>query len=105
MTQPRLFLVAIIIAAAGAITLGMHPAAARVTSASATYDRGVLIVRGRTARAGQFVSLNRVLIQRSNRVGQFAFRLTRVPPSCTVRLRANGRELRVPIKNCPRRRR
>jgi hypothetical protein len=105
MVRPWLFLLVVMIAMTGVIVLDRSPAAARVMSASAHYEGGTLIVRGRTARPGQFVSLNRGLIQRSNRVGQFVFRVTRLPPSCTVRLRASGRETRVQIRNCPLRRR
>lgn len=96
----RIVLVAIALSASTAM-LSPNTAHAQIVSASARYDRGVLVVRGTTAKPRQFVRLNRFRIKLSNRVGQFAFHQTRVPQTCSVQLRSAGRELSVPIRNCP----
>ncbi|BAQ15633.1 hypothetical protein [Methyloceanibacter caenitepidi] len=74
---------------------------AEVVSAKARYDGGLVIVRGKTAEPMQFVSLDRVLATRSNRVGRFVFRQSRIPHRCSVLLYSEGRSMTVPIKNCP----
>jgi hypothetical protein len=74
---------------------------AEVKSAKARYDGGLLIVRGKTTEPRQFVSLDRVLATRSNRVGRFVFRQARIPNRCSVLLYSEGRKMTVPIKNCP----
>jgi hypothetical protein len=76
------------------------PASAQVASATAHYKSGVLTVHGRTVRPRQFVNFSGV-IHRSNRVGSFIFLQTRLPPTCVVTLRSQGRSHRVPIRNCP----
>jgi hypothetical protein len=85
----------------GSVAFTTAEVVAQVVSAKARYNQGILIVRGRTAEPRQFVSLGGVLIQRSNRVGRFVFRQTRLPPTCAVSLRAEGQEVSVPIRNCP----
>lgn len=86
----------------GAMTMfGADVANAQIVSASARYDKGVLVVRGVTAKPRQFVRLNRFRIKLSNRVGRFVFNQTRLPQNCSVRLRSAGHELTVPIRNCP----
>ncbi len=74
---------------------------AQIVSAKARYDRGILIVRGRTEAPLQYVSLNRFFVKRSNRLGRFVFRQTRLPSACAVTLRSEGQRLQVPIRNCP----
>ena len=74
---------------------------AEVKSAKARYDGGLLIVRGKTTEPLQFVSLDRVLATRSNRVGRFVFRQARIPNRGSVLLYSEGRKRTVPIKNCP----
>ncbi len=83
------------------VMFGPDMATAQILSASAHYDRGVLVVRGKTAEPRQFVKLNRFRIKLSNRVGRFVFHQTRLPRTCDVRLRSAGHELIVPIRNCP----
>lgn len=86
----------------GTMTMsGVDGARAQIVSASARYDKGVLVVRGITAEPRQFVRLNRFRIKLSNRVGRFVFHQTRLPLDCSVRLRSAGHELTVPIRNCP----
>jgi len=75
-------------------------AQAQIVSAKARFERGHLIVRGKTEGPRQYVSLNRFVVKRSNRRGRFVFRQKRQPLSCIVTLRSNGQQLRVPIKNC-----
>jgi hypothetical protein len=74
---------------------------AQVVSASARYDRGTLVVHGKTAKPRQYVRLNRFRIKLSNNVGQFAFHQTRLPRTCSVRLRSAGHGITIPIRNCP----
>lgn len=74
---------------------------AQIVSASARYDRGVVAVQGATAQPRQYVRLNRFRITLSDRLGGFAFRVTQLPKTCSVRLRSSGHERRVPIRNCP----
>lgn len=97
--QSRIF-ACIAIAATAVALLATTEVHAQVVSATARYDRGVLIVRGRTAQGGQFVSLNRAIIHRSNTVGRFVFRQTTLPRSCEVSLRSAGRTFSIPIENC-----
>jgi hypothetical protein len=96
----RRMLVAIVLSASAAM-LSPKTAHAQVVSASAQYDRGLLVVRGTTAKPRQFVQLNRFRIKLSNREGRFVFRQTRLPRTCIVRLRSAGQELTVPVKDCP----
>ena len=74
---------------------------AQIVSTSALYDRGILVVRGTTAHPRQYVRLNRFRIKLSNSIGHFAFHQTRLPNTCSVRLRSAGQELTIPIRNCP----
>jgi hypothetical protein len=86
----------------GAMTIfGADVANGQIVSASARYDKGVLVVRGVTAKPRQFVRLNRFRIKLSNRVGRFVFHQTRFPQDCSVRLQSTGHQLTVPIRNCP----
>lgn len=78
-----------------------HIAYAQIVSASARYDRGIVVVRGTTAQPRQYVRLNRFRIKLSNSAGHFAFHQTRLPNTCSVRLRSAGHEITVPIRNCP----
>ena len=95
----------LVAAAALAASLVGHAACsstaqAQIVSAKAHYDRGIVIVRGRTREPRQYVSLNRFQVKRSNRLGRFVFRQTRLPASCAVTLQSEGQQLRVPIRNC-----
>lgn len=92
--------IVLIVAGLGA-TSGSIEAHAEIVSAKARYDRGLLIVRGKTAEPMQFVSLSRKLVTRSNRVGRFVFRQSRLPQLCSVHLHSEGQQLTIPIKNCP----
>jgi len=97
---PRLLAVAALAVSLAANAAVSSPAYAEIVSAKARYDRGILIVRGRTAAPLQYVSLNRFFVKRSNRRGRFVFRQTRLPASCTVTLRSDSQQLRVPVRNC-----
>jgi hypothetical protein len=93
--QRRLIaVVAVMLTAVLSASYDTDSANAQVVSAKARYDRGILIVRGKTAEPRQFVSLDRVNILRSNRVGRFVFRQMRLPRVCTVRLQSAGHETR-----------
>ncbi len=74
---------------------------AGIVSASARYDDGKLVVQGKTDKPQEYVELNNFLIQRSNRLGEFSFEQTRLPNSCTLHLRSDGKTTDVPIENCP----
>jgi hypothetical protein len=91
---------ALLVAVTGSLCAG-DTGHAEVKSAKARYDGGLLIVRGKTTEPRQFVSLDRVLATRSNRVGRFVFRQARIPIRCSVLLYSEGRKMTVPIKNCP----
>jgi hypothetical protein len=97
---PRLFAIAALAVSLPANAAVSSPAHAQIVSAKARYDRGILIVRGRTAAPLQYVLLNRFFVKRSNRRGRFVFRQTRLPASCAVTLRSEDQQLRVPVKNC-----
>lgn len=95
----QLPIVAGIVVVVGA--LGASSADAQIVSATAEYNRGSLVIRGKTAKPRQVVSLNRFHMKRSNRAGDFVFRRTRIPRNCVVRLWSDG-DLRVlPVRNCP----
>lgn len=101
--DPRFLILAGLLFSASAIATSS--ADAQIASATASYDRGVLLVRGKTAKPRQLISLNRFHIKRSNRAGDFIFRQTRIPRDCLVRLRAEGDSRILRIDNCPLRRR
>jgi len=76
-------------------------ASAGIVSATARYEDGKLVVRGKTEKPQEYVELNSFLIKRSNRLGEFSFEQTRLPNSCTLHLRSGGKTTDVPIENCP----
>ena len=78
-----------------------NPATARVLSATAEYNRGVTIITGRTSSPGEYVRLDGRLIQRSNQVGHFRFRVPQLPSACTVRIQSDGKGLTAKVRNCP----
>jgi hypothetical protein len=80
--------------------LSADSADAQVLSATAIYDRGIVIVRGHTARPHQVVSVGRAWIQRSNRRREFVFHIKRLPDSCMVQLRSENTAKRIVIRNC-----
>lgn len=90
-----------LLVAIAASSSARETAHAEVISAKARYDGGLIIVRGKTDEPMQFVSLDRSLATRSNRVGRFVFRQARIPHRCSVLLYSEGRKMTVPIKNCP----
>lgn len=90
-----------VLVAIGALLCTHDLGRAEVVSAKARYDGGLVIVRGKTAEPMQFVSLDRTLATRSNRIGRFVFRQSRIPHRCSVLLYSEGRSKTVPIKNCP----
>ncbi|WP_159079937.1 hypothetical protein [Methyloceanibacter sp. wino2] len=100
MARHRRSVIALAAAVTGLVCLA-EPGYAEVWSAKAHYDRGLLIVRGKTAEPLQYVSLSRTLVTRSNAVGRFVFRVSRIPKRCSVLLYSEGLRFSAPIKNCP----
>ncbi len=84
-----------------AITGSATVANAGIVSATARYENGRLVVRGKTTTPQEYVELNRFVIKRSNRLGEFTFEQTRLPTSCTLHLRSDGKTTDVPIEHCP----
>jgi hypothetical protein len=89
--------VAFALAIAGAATV----ANAGIESATARYEDGKLVVQGKTTKPQEYVELSGFVIQRSNRLGEFTFEQTRLPNSCTLQLRSDGKTTDVQIENCP----
>jgi len=106
MFQHDLFRAVIPVAGALTLTCGLvlsapPPAAAQVQSATASLSgQGRVVVRGSTARPHQFVTLNRSVVTRSNRLRRFTFRLNRVPRTCQVILHAARQRQVVPVRDC-----
>jgi len=88
---------ALALAIAGPATV----ANAGIESATARYEDGKLVVQGKTTNPQEYVELNGFMIQRSNRIGEFTFEQTRLPNSCTLHLRSDGKTTDVQIENCP----
>lgn len=90
-----------LLALCGGAFLSVSLADAQVLTATAIYDRGIVIIRGHTFKPGQFVSVGRSLVQRSNRQRQLVFHLKQLPRQCEVGIRSGGRVQVIPIRNCP----
>ncbi|MCC6887881.1 MAG: hypothetical protein IT536_05035 [Hyphomicrobiales bacterium] len=78
----------------------MGSARAEITVLRAEYAGGVLVVRGETSRPNQIVTLDRRYRTRTNRYGEFRFRIPYLPSDCLVTIRA-GQEVRpARVANC-----
>ncbi|MFL9824080.1 hypothetical protein [Rhodoplanes sp. SY1] len=94
---PAVVALAVVLSGIG-LTAG--PARAEITVRQAEYTAGVLVVTGETSRRNQRVTLDGRYTERSNRVGNFRFRVRYLPGDCSIELRA-GRDVRTAqITNC-----
>lgn len=76
------------------------PAQAEITLTRVAYAAGVLVVNGETSRPNQRVTLDGRYRTRTDRFGEFSFRIRYLPRDCSISLRA-GREARPAwVANC-----
>lgn len=80
--------------------LAGSPAAAEITITKAEYANGVTLIRGEVERPSARVTLDRRYSTRSNRYGEFVFRVRYRPDDCTVAIRAGRDTHPVTISNC-----
>lgn len=76
------------------LTASISTAAAEISIRRAEFSAGVLVVHGDTSKPHQTVWLDRRYSERSNRFGDFTFRIRYVPNDCTIQLAA-GEDIRT----------
>lgn len=76
------------------LSAGISTAPAEIFIRRAEFSAGVLVVHGDASQPHQTVWLDRRYSERSNRFGDFTFRIRYVPNDCTIQLAA-GEDIRT----------